>query len=158
MRELVVAWWRSTRAFFSVPDVVPQTPERNAMEFGFKAVLGLWLLPVAVGAELPRSLAESPGWMSRGAPWAVIIGAAISIVGLALRDRDNGIDLQQVGLILVGTGLLIYASAVVGSSTLTQSRFAAGVCFGLAFGAAGRWWQMQRYVLAKRREDARRPQ
>lgn len=152
IRDVLLVWWHSVRAFFSVPDVVPQTPERNAMVFCFKAGLGLWLLPVALGAEPPRSLTESPTWMTVGAPWSVVIGAVISIFGLLLRDRDDGVNLEQVGLALVGVGLVFYGTAVSASSTLTQSRWAAGICFSLALGAAFRWWQMQRYQLAKSRK------
>lgn len=155
VRDVLCSWWHSTRAWFSIPEVVPQAPERNAMVFVFKAVLALWLLPAAVGGEAPKSLEQSPAWMTHGAPWAVIIGAVISVVGLALRDRDDGIDLEQVGLVLVGIGLATYGTAVSTSATLTQSRWAAGICLGLAVGAVARWWQMQRYQVSKRREAAR---
>lgn len=157
LRDLIGHWARAAREWFSIPDVVPQTPERNAMVFVFKAVLALWLLPVAIGGEAPRSLEQSPAWMTLGAPWAVIIGSAISIVGLTLRDRDDGIDLEQVGLVLVGVGLLIYGTAVFTGANLTQARWAAGICFGLGLGAGARWWQMQRYQVSKRREATRGP-
>lgn len=153
--RFVRGWWKGTRAFFTVPVSVPLVPERNALEFVFKAVLGIWLLPAVIGGGVPRSLEQSPAWMTYGGPWAIIVGCAISVAGFALTDRDDGINLQQLGIVLVAAGLAIYATAVVTNSTLTQTRVVAGGFYGLSLGLCARWWQLQRYTLARRREAAR---
>lgn len=78
-------------------------------------VLVLWL-PTALGlVPLPGSLDASPGLYGQICAWTVVCGAAVSLIGLLWRGEAlTGLRIEQVGLIGIAGGCLLYFIALVG--------------------------------------------
>ena len=122
--------------------------ERNAMEIVFKAVLCAVTFPTAFGLQpLPASLAAAPPVFGKGAVIILCLGCFVSLLGIAWPVRDDGLLIQQTGLLGVMVGATLYAAALLMSMTsFGAASIALGMTIGIACGAAARWWQLQRYV------------
>lgn len=126
----------------------PAPGDRNAMEIVFKAVLCAVTFPAAFGLQpLPNSLATAPPVFGKGAVIVLCIGCFVSLLGIAWPVRDDGLLIQQTGLLGVMVGSTLYAAALLMSMTsFGAASVALGMTVGIACGAAARWWQLQRYV------------
>lgn len=131
----------------------------------FVLVLGLvvgW--PLLLGAPTPGSTTEllGPVW-ARVWAWILVIGCLIALIGvwwtwwnrlqrwfprISLRT-STGLLIEQVGLVAVGVGTLIYAIGVVSAAGGDTGRFVpAGLVAGLGMACVWRAGQIQRWVRA----------
>lgn len=117
----------------------------------FSAVIGLPMVFSSGQSPPPSIVAVLP-------PWAVLAwgamfsgGALVALIGCLLGHRLEGVLIEQVGLVGVGMGCLIYGVAAlttIGAAALLPVAVIAG--FGLA--CLWRWVQLQRLINAARHE------
>ena len=126
----------------------PAPGERNAMEIVFKAVLALTTFPTAFGLQpLPNSLASAPPVFGKGAVILLCLGCVVSLLGITWPARDDGLIIQQTGLLGVAAGSICYAAALaMSATTFSSAAIALGMSIGIGFGSIARWVQLQRYV------------
>jgi peptidoglycan biosynthesis protein MviN/MurJ (putative lipid II flippase) len=122
--------------------------------------LKLWLFVamtpyVTTISPLPQSIGAGPdvfGYATVGSVW---LGALLSLIGLVWRGEAlNGLVIEQVGLIGICAGLLLYMVGVLTFVPLTEQRaanvgFAVGLCAAVAAGAAWQYFTIRRYRLAR---------
>lgn len=102
----------------------------------YKSVLSVIWAPTALGlVPLPGSLANSPGIYGQTSAAAVVIGSLISIFGLTWHNRLTGLTVEQVGLIGIIGGTLMYFVALLTVDHWQQAMLAMGL--SLAFAAGG---------------------
>lgn len=122
--------------------------QRHPFEVFLLALCVVSGLSLLLGSPPPGSINSTLDPLARNA-WALMLAGG-SIAALIGGSLPGGIFVEQVGLVAVGSGTLVYAVAIVATAG-AQGLFAAGIT--LAFGAAccWRWWQLQRLIREARR-------
>ena len=117
---------------------------RNYSAIGFKIYLIVVTIPVAVGVvPMPGTLAQEAPWYGFVTLWGVVVGCAISLVGIFMKDRLDGSVWEQVGLTSVILGLIGYALAL--TKALPTSWWPMALCFGLAFFFSLQWREIWKW-------------
>lgn len=115
--------------------------DRHPYEVYLLTLAFLSSLPTAAGVTSPPNSITSqlPGWPARLWAYAVLIGAATALVGLAWKRPRfplvtvTGLLLEQVGIVILGAACTVYAVAVMFTGG-TNALFAGSLT--LAFGLA----------------------
>lgn len=156
-----------------MPSIIERPPTLDSGRHPFELfVLFLGLVvgsPLLWGAPTPGSTTEllGPVW-ARAWAWILVTGCLVALMGvwwtwwswlsrwlfrLDLRT-STGLLIEQVGLVAVGVGTLIYAVGVVTADGETGRFIPAGLVAGLGLAC---WWragQIQRWVHATIRAQA----
>lgn len=129
----------------------PATMDRNPMEACIFLVLFLFTGTNAVGIEpLPGSLAGASTLFGRLCAVGVAGGSLLALVGMVWRNRDDGLVIEQIGLVCAGFGLISYGAAVATITTQANGSFVFGMSFGIALACTIRYFQIQRYIRRRR--------
>lgn len=124
--------------------------DRNAMElfcFGFLAVSVF--KTAAFIDPLPPSLIDSPV-LGRVAVISLFVGCVGAIVGIAWRDFDHSLVIEQAFLPFAALGCFMYAIALTQFNTFPLSSPALGFSIGTGAFCVWRFFQVQRYVKYRR--------
>jgi len=73
-----------------------------------------------------------------------------SIAALAGMSWPGGIFLEQIGLVAVGGGTLVYSTAIVATAG-AQAFFPAAITLAFGLACLWRWWQLQRTIREAKR-------
>lgn len=96
----------------------------------------------------PTAIEEAfPVWAQ--AVWGILFGggALIALIGIALKKRDTGILLEQVGLTALGAMCITYSGAIFVFNR--SGGFAVSVLLVLIGAACFRqWWRLEKFVRA----------
>ena len=86
--------------------------------------------------------------------WILVIGALITLIGIAMKNRANGLILEQLGLAFVGIMAFFYSALVV-IQVGSPGWISASIIFAFAGACLTRWKQIQDYLhqVKKRVED-----
>lgn len=129
-----------------MPDV-----DRRITAYTLKSVLAISSFTTAVGwSRLPGSLENSPQIFGQTAATTLCLGCILSIIGIwwqKHRRRSTGLILEQMGLVAVFVGCLLYAVALATVPRITDAALALGMSAGLAAAAAGQYFSIRRYRL-----------
>lgn len=124
---------------------------RNPMELCIFAVLAASSSKTALHlAPLPGSMSPSGGF-GRFAAITLFAGCLLGIVGIAWRNRSDGVVMEQFGCALAGFGCLFYAGALVGLGQYPQTAFGIGMACGIAVFCWFRYFQIDRWIRRHRR-------
>lgn len=120
----------------------------------------LFLLALCIVSGLPTLLGANPGpasieallpeLMVRVWSFMLVVGAAISLIGAALKNRVNGILVEQVGLVMVGVAAVFYAFGIFIVIGFQVGAISASIILGFGAACLYRWYQLQRYIKAVR--------
>ncbi len=108
-------------------------------------------LPLLVGEARPGSITSAlPEWAQDVWGGGLVLGAALALVSLRLRNRLNGLLLEQVGLVMVGCSAVFYG--VVATTHLgVTAAYASVFVLGFGLSCLWRWVQLQQLLnLAKK--------
>jgi predicted tellurium resistance membrane protein TerC len=132
--------------------------DRKPTALALKLWLFVAMVPYVTGlSPLPQSLADGPDVFGYATVGAVFLGALISIVGLTWRGEPlNGLVIEQVGLLGIAAGLVLYIAGLFMFLPLTDRRladvgFATGLCVAVAAGAIWQYATIRRYRAARLR-------
>jgi hypothetical protein len=118
---------------------------RNPMEICIFTVMPISVARGAIG-HLPPSLQDTP-LLGQAACIAIFVGCVMAIVGIIWRDRDDGLVIEQFGLVPTGLGSFFYAAALLATDgSLTDIAIAAGMATAIGTACVFRFVQIQRYV------------
>lgn len=124
----------------------PLSPSRHPFQIFIMVLCALVGIPVLFGDATPGSISETLPHGFRQA-WALLlsIGATVTLIGGAWRNRVTGLLIEQVGLVSAGGATLVYGAALL--TTAGKTGYVAAAQIG-AFGGAclWRWWQIQRQL------------
>ena len=136
----------------------PLDSGRNPFELfvlGFSILVGA---PLLWGAPPPGSTTELLGpTLAHVWAWILVVGCATALLGVfwpgafrCPRATGTGLLIEQVGLVAVGVGDLLYAIAVV---VILGPLVPAGIVGGFGLACWWRAWLIQRWVRAAIREQ-----
>lgn len=110
---------------------------RRPTAITYKAFLFVLWTPTALGlVPLPGSLENTPGIYGQTAAVSVAFGCFVSLVGLCWpRERLTGLTLEQVGLVAIGGGCMLYLVALFGVPHIKDALPAMGFAGAFAAGA-----------------------
>jgi hypothetical protein len=147
---------------------------RNPDSLVLFAILAVSSLGTATGAvPLPGSLLMGPDMFGQTAALALCLGSGVSVVGMLLRDRMDGLVVEQAGRIIAGVGCLMYAVALFTSGShppppasrlylcgwllpiSSDAVLAFGMSLGLAANCCVQWWRIHKFRDRLKREAKR---
>ena len=133
-----------------------QRPERNPKIVAILTVTGMNLTPTALGLQpLPNSMSNAPDSLGQFAVAFAVLGCFGCVAGLMMpsRWRDQGLDIEIAGTILLAWGFLFYAGALWEFTQPEDRAYAFGVAFGIGIGSLLRAGQIGLYVRGRRLAD-----
>lgn len=108
-------------------------------------------LPLLFGEAKPGSIVEALGPVAENI-WAGLlsVGAGVALYGVWMRNRVNGILVEQVGLVGIGMALLYYA-AVIGVVQGFPGILPIAIIGGFGASCLWRWVQLEKMIREARR-------
>lgn len=121
---------------------------RNEMEVALLAVMAASSTGTAIGLiPLPGSLEDGPSVFGQTAAVTLWAGCLIGLLGIAWRDRLDGLVIEQLGMVGVTVGGILYAVALItAAGPWTNAILAIGMSLGVAVAAGVRYWGIYRYL------------
>jgi len=117
---------------------------RNAVAVWLKAVFLIASIPPLLGwTPLPMALLGIQTWQARSILILIIVGCAISLVGIFWPDRLDGGAIEQFGLIVLAVAISLFVVAFL--QVIPTSWFGASTYTGLAIAFCIQWWSIRRY-------------
>lgn len=104
-------------------------------------------VPLIFNKIEPNSVeALLPTWGVIAWGFALVLGAMITLTGMALQKRyKNGLLIEQFGNAAVGAASLIYALALL-ISNWPDGALVSGIVAGWGASCLYRWWQIQKAI------------
>lgn len=122
---------------------------------------------------LPGSLQHGPDLFGQTAAIALCFGAVLSCVGMLLRDRMDGLVIEQTGHLIAGVGCTLYAIALFTAGSYpppagtrlyifgalmplsSDAIFAFGMSVGIGAACWVQWWRIHKFRARLKREARR---
>jgi hypothetical protein len=117
---------------------------RNAVAVWLKAVFLVASIPPLFGwAPMPMVMLHTPLWQAQAVLWLIIIGCAISLIGIFYPDRLDGGTIEQLGLVVLFVGISLFVTILL--RAVPTSWFGAVIYSGLAAAFGIQWWSIYLY-------------
>jgi hypothetical protein len=134
----------SSETAVTMPDI-----DRRPAAVALKSMMLISSTPSALGlVPLPGSLQDTPGVYGQTAAVAICLGSLISIFGILWGWRRNHLDglvIEQVGLVFIATGCILYGVALTGVEQPLEAMLAIGLCAGLVAFCATQYIGIRRF-------------
>lgn len=101
-------------------------------------------------AEVPLSIRDTPTEFQLTWAFTMLIGSAVTLVGIAWRDVYTGLVLELAGLLALGGVMLTYAGIVILSSAEAPSLVGVPITMAFAVAAFRRSWKIGRKIFNKK--------
>lgn len=128
--------------------------DRRPTAITLKSLLGLIWTPSALGlVALPGSLRNGPDLYGVIASVIVVVGCAVSVIGLVWGMRRNqaaGLNVEALGLTGVFLGCGMYAFALATVPRFSDAILAFGVCVALVGFSGVQRWLIRRHLKRQR--------
>lgn len=117
---------------------------RNAVAIWLKLTFLLACIPLVAGwAPIPEAFGTAAEWHSKATLWLILIGCALSLGGIFWPDRLDGGAIEQLGLVVLTIGMLVFVYAL--TKTWPETWWGVCVYSGLTVAFAAQWWNIYRF-------------